>query len=168
MKISPFTMEEQMLQYFHAEKAASLLFLLIAGIAILVSVHLVANESEYRFVAAPRLVVAALQLVTGAAVFVRTPKQVTRLAVQLDDQPEAFRAVELPRMERVQRTFRIVKVVEIVLMAAGILLTYLYRDSLALYAVGIGLIAQGSASLVLDLFAERRADIYLEVLRNFS
>ena len=168
MKISPFTMEEQMLQYFHGERSESLVFLMVAGAAILLSVYLLANESDHRFVAAPLLVVAALQLVTGAAVFLRTPKQITRLAVQLDDQPEAFRSAELPRMERVQRNFRIVKVIEIVLILAGILLTYLYRENAALYAVGIGLIAQGSASLVLDLFAERRADIYLEVLRNFS
>ena len=168
MKISPFTMEEQMLQYFHGERSASLLFLTVAGVAILVSVYLLANESDYRFIAAPLLVVAALQLVAGGAVFLRTPNQITRLAVQLDDQPEAFRAAELPRMEKVQRNFRILKVVEIVLIAAGILLTYFCRENIVLYAVGIGLIAQGAASLVLDLVAERRADVYLEVLRNFS
>ena len=168
MKVSPFTMEEQLLSYFDGERTGSMLFLVIAGIAILMSVYVLANESDYRFVAAPLLVVAALQVVAGGAVFLRTPKQVTRLAVQLDDDPQAFRAAELPRMERVQRSFRILKVVEIVLILAGMLLTYLYRDNIALYAVGIGLIAQGAASLVLDLLAERRADLYVEVLRNFS
>ena len=168
MKISPFTMEEQMLRYFDGERTGSVLFLVIAAVAILVSVHLLANESDYRFVAAPLLVIAALQLVTGASVFLRTPKQVTRLAVQLDDQPEAFRAAELPRMERVERNFRILKVVEIVLLVAGIALTYFFRDNLGLFSVGLGLIAQGAASLVLDLVAERRAEQYLEVLRNFS
>lgn len=168
MKVSPFTMEEELLRYFDGERTGSVLYLVVAAVAILVSVHLLANESDYRFVAAPLLVVAALQLVAGGAVFLRTPKQVTRLAVELDDQPEAFRAAELPRMERVQRNFRIFKVVEIVLILAGILLTYLYRGNIALYSVGIGLIAQGAAMLVFDLLAERRADLYVEVLRNFS
>lgn len=168
MKVSPFTMEEQLLRYFDGERTGSVLLLVIAAVAILVSVHLLVNESDYRFAAAPLLVIAALQLVTGASVFLRTPKQMTRLAVQLDDQPEAFRAVELPRMERVARNFRILKVVEIVLLAAGIALTYLFRGNLWIYSVGLGLIAQGAASLVFDLVAERRAVQYLEVLRNFS
>lgn len=168
MKVSPFTMEEQMLRYFDGERTGGVLFLVIAAVAILVSVHLLANESDYRFVAAPLLVIAALQLVTGASVFLRTPKQVTRLAVQLDDKPEAFRAVELPRMERVERNFRILKVVAIVLLVTGIALTYLFRGNVWLYSVGLGLIAQGAASLVLDLVAERRAEQYLGVLRNFS
>lgn len=168
MKVSPFTMESQMLQYFQGERAESLLFLLVAAIAILVSIQLLANESAYRYLAVPLLAIAAIQVTVGGTVFLRTPKQVARLAVQLDDQADAYRAAELPRMETVQRNFRIYKVLEIVVLLAGIVLTYWCRGNLALYSVGIGMIAQGAAMLVCDLFAERRADLYVEVLRNFS
>jgi hypothetical protein len=168
VKISPFTMEDQLLQYFQGEKAESLLFLLIAGAAILVSVYVLANQSEYRLVAIPLLAIALLQVVVGGTVFLRTPKQVMRLSVQLDDEPAVYRAAEQKRMEVVRRNFRIYKVAEIVVLAAGIVLTYWSRDNLGLYSVGIGMIAQGAAMLLCDLFAERRAVAYLEVLRNFQ
>ena len=168
VRVSPFTMEDQMLQYFQGERAESMLFLAVAGAAILLSVQLLANQSELRAMAIPLLAIAVIQLIVGGTVFLRTPRQVTQLSVQLDDAADVYQAAELRRMEGVQRKFRIYKLVEIIVIVAGIVLTYAFRTNVHLYAVGIGMIGQGAAMLVCDLFAERRADAYAEVLRNFA
>jgi hypothetical protein len=57
--------------------------------------------------------------------------------------------------------------VEIVLLAAGIAMTFAFRRREQLYAAGIGLLLQASVMLVLDLFAERRADVYIAAIRGF-
>ena len=168
MKISPFRMEEQLLQYFQGEKFESVFFLGIAIVAMIVSFYLITSESDYRWIAVPLLVIGVVQFVVGATVLVRTNKQVTKLTAQLGDEPDTYRAAEMQRMATVERNFKIYKIVEIALILGGIALTYLFRTNVVWYAIGIGLIAQGTVTLLCDLFAERRADLYVEVLRTFS
>lgn len=69
-------------------------------------------------------------------------------------------------MTTVRRSFTIYKAIEIALLAAGIFGTFFFRERQTLYAVSVGLIVQSALMLVLDLFAERRADVYLERIRT--
>jgi hypothetical protein len=56
--------------------------------------------------------------------------------------------------------------VEIALLAAGIALTFLFRQAPFLYSMGIGFIIQPALMLVLDLFAEHRGGEYLQAVRS--
>lgn len=63
------------------------------------------------------------------------------------------------------RDFVIVKVVELMVLAGGVILTDAVRRSDSAFAVGTGCVAQASFLLVFDLFAERHAQQYVELLR---
>ena len=161
-----FQMKDQLVRYFQAEKAESALFVLAAVAAVVISLVLINSANEYRWIAAPLIVVALIQATVGSAVMLRTNRQVARLTDQLDSDPLDYRSQELARMDTVQRNFRLYKMAEIALLAAGILITYTLRARIGWYAVGIGCIAQSALMLVFDLVAEHRADVYVEHIRR--
>lgn len=159
-------MQEQMLDYFAAEKAEAALFIAIAAFALALGAWLLWNGHAYRGAAWPLIAIAVIQLIVGGTVFTRTEGQVATLQAQLEEAPVEFRAEELDRMATVMQNFRIYKVIEIVLLAAGIALSYLFFRHELIYGIAAGLIAQSAIMLLLDLFAERRADVYITHLQQ--
>ncbi len=154
-------MEEHLIPYFTAEKSEALLFMLVGAAAVAASIFLLITGSTYKGMAYPLIAVAAIQFVVGGTVYFRTDTQVAALQARFQQAPAAFKAEETQRMDVVVKNFRIYKWIEILLLASGIALTFMLRDKDLWYAVGIGLIVQSSLMLVLDLFAEKRADEYL-------
>jgi len=159
-------MHAAVITYFSAEKRESLLFLMAGGAAIAASVWLWSTGSSYRAMVWPLAGIAVIQLVVGWTVWSRTDRQVRDLHTLLARDPAAYVSTEVPRMEVVQKNFRIYKAIEIALLAAGLLGIFLLRDRPALHAAAIGLILQAGLMLAFDLVAERRADVYLDQVRR--
>jgi hypothetical protein len=155
-------MQQELLRYFEAEKQESLLFLGVGAVAIGVSIYLLVTAHAYRGMSYPLIAVGLIQIAVGGAVFFRTDAQVAALTTQLAREPMAYQAAEQARMQKVSASFKLYKGIEIALLAAGIVLTYLFAKSERVYGAGVGLILQASLMLILDLFAERRADRYIE------
>lgn len=155
-------MEDQLLTYFTAEKNEAGLFMAVGVAAIGAGVWLLLTGGSYKGMAYPLIAIAAIQLVVGAAVYFRSDGQLAALQVQQREAPAAFKAGETARMTPVIANFKIYKAIEIGLLALGIALTFALGRSDLWYAIGIGLIVQSALMLVLDLFAERRADEYLK------
>lgn len=152
--------------YFTAEKRASLLFLIAGAAAIAVSVYLWMAASPHRAMGWPLTASALIQIVVGWTVFARTDGQMKDLHTLLNKDKAAYAAAEVPRMEAVQRSFRIYKAIEIVLLAAGLAGAFLLRDRAALHAASVGLALQAGLMLVFDLYAESRAEVYVEQIRR--
>lgn len=161
-------MQGQLVRYFSEEKAESALFMLVGVLAIVLSVWLWRTGSTYRGMAYPLIGVARIQLVVGGAVYLRTDGQLAALRAQLASAPAEYQAAEVARMETVMRGFERYKLIELGLFAAGVALTYVFRQRETLYAVGVGLVLQSSLMLVLDLFAEKRGELYLAQVRALS
>ncbi|MFP2912096.1 hypothetical protein ACLESD_45160 [Pyxidicoccus sp. 3LFB2] len=159
-------MQAQLLRYFAEEKAESALFVIAGVLALAASLWLWRTGSSYRAMAFPLVAVAFIQLAVGGSVYLRTDGQVAALTAQLVQAPAAFQVAELARMDVVMRNFTLYKLIELVLLAAGIAMTYAFRHREALYAVGLGLVIQAGVMLVADLFAEKRGDTYLAALRS--
>jgi len=163
-------MAPELARYFAAEKAESVLFVAAGALAIAASIWLVASASAYRGMAAPLALIALIQVGVGASVYARTDGQVAALESSLHDgapnRDAAVRA-ERARMSRVLSNFQTYKYIELALFAAGVALALFARRDFV-FSVGAGLIAQSSLMLLLDLFAERRADRYLEFLTRLS
>jgi hypothetical protein len=157
-------MPAELLDYFGAEKNESLLFVGVALAATVASVWMWKSGSVHRGMGYPLVAVGLIQLVVGGSVYLRTDRQVAALEAQLAQDPAAFQAAEGKRMATVSANFRLYKAIEIALWLAGVAMTYLWKDRERLYSVGVGLILQASIMLVLDLFAERRADTYISAL----
>jgi len=155
-------MQDHLTKDFLAEKHESLLFMLIGLAAIVASIFLFKNNSAYKGMAYPLIAIALIQLVVGGSVYFRTDGQIKNLAAQLKTAPAAYKTNELVRMQTVNNNFKIYKIIEIVLLLAGIAMTFMFRQNQLFYAMAIGLIMQASLMLGLDLFAEKRAAEYVK------
>ncbi|MEO8066122.1 MAG: hypothetical protein ABI599_00375 [Flavobacteriales bacterium] len=152
--------------YFRAEKAESLLFLLIGAGAVVLAVFawMKWNEPFTKGFAVPLLLIGLIQATVGATVLLRTGKQVADLSAQVQQDAKGYRAAELPRMEKVMKSFTVIKWTEIIFIVAGIGLLVLLKDKGFWTGVGLGFMLQGAISLTLDIFAEKRGLEYMEAL----
>lgn len=159
-------MHAAVITYFSAEKRESLLFLMAGAAAVGASGYLWITGSPHRAMAWPLTAVALIQIVVGWTVYTRTGRQVKDLHTLLARDRVAYAAAEIPRMETVEKSFRVYKAVEIALLAAGLAGIFLFRDRMALHAVASGLVLQAGLMLVFDLYAESRAAVYVEQIRR--
>lgn len=105
------------------------------------------------------LLFALLELGIGCGLAWRTPGQAAALVEGLDRTPAVTLAAERTRMATVERNFRIVKVVELALLALGAGLVLLGGRA-ALTGIGLGLVLEAALLLVFDVFAAARAADY--------
>jgi hypothetical protein len=129
---------------------------LAAGLAALaMCVGLATRPTAYRGMIPPLGVLGLVEVGIGAAVLLRAPR------------PADARR-ERDRMRRVIASFRICKVVETVVLTAGLTLMMLFPRHTMLYASGLACLLQASVLLVLDRVAERRAREYASGLEATS
>jgi hypothetical protein len=69
-------------------------------------------------------------------------------------------------MDRVNANFKMVEIVEVVLIVGALVMAFAFRDRPALTAVGLGILLQAAVMLAFDIFAEHRAQIYTAWLRG--
>lgn len=156
----------KMSAYFAAEKWESLLFMVCGLTAVVIAIVLWRSESSYRGMLYPLVIIGLIQVVAGSAVFFRTDAQAGALASQLQVSPADYEKAELARMKIVNRNFAWYKTIEIVLLAAGIGMTYLFRQNDFLYSLAVGLVLESALMLVADLFAEHRAEDYVRAIQT--
>ncbi len=159
-------MHVAIIHYFTAEKRESLLFLMAGAAAIAASVFFWVTASPHRAMGWPLTAIALIQIGVGWTVFTRTDSQMKDLHTLLNTDKAAYAAAEIPRMETVQRSFKIYKAIEIVLLAAGLAGAFFLKDRVALHAVSVGLALQAGLMLVFDLYAESRAGVYVEQIQR--
>lgn len=159
--------QSEVLRYFAAEQAESLLFILVGISALIVSAFLFRMPGLYRGITYSLVSIALIQLIVGATVYLRTNNQVTTLTQQLNIEPVAFQTSELNRMQTVMAGFKWYKIIEVLLLSSGILLIFTRPRQSALFGAGIGLIIQSALTLILDIFAERRGKQYLQAIGSF-
>lgn len=158
---------ETLLNYFAGEKAESVLFIVAGATALIAGIAFALRGAPVlRGAAIPLVAIAMIHLVVGGTVFGRTDAQVRTLAVQLEEQPAAFKAEESARMAVVNDQFDLHKQIGIALALAGLGMAAwgLQRARAFLAGAGCALTFQALFTLVLDFFAEARADAYTQAL----
>jgi len=111
----------------------------------------------------PFLVIGLLLTGTGAVVGFRTPAQVERLTAAFAAAPEATRAEELARMEKVNGAWSTYVALWATFAVAGLVLRFALRSHVA-HGVGAALLFFAGVGLLVDGFAEHRARQYTEAL----
>ncbi len=159
-------MHDALVSYFTGEKQGGLWFLGTGIVALAAGGWAYRHPAWYRAILYPLLIVGVIQVGAGLVLQLRTDSQVARLEKQLSENPTGYKAEESSRLEKTLLGFRIFKICWLLLIAAGVFLAYRSPAESPRLAMGIGLIAQGAAMLVLDLFAESRAQIYVEAIRK--
>jgi hypothetical protein len=155
-----------MSSYLLGEKLEALVFIAPLGLlSALFGAWLIAERSApfARGAGWPFLVIGLLLTGTGAVVGLRTPAQVERLTAAFAAAPEAARAEELARMEKVNRAWSTYIAVWTTFAVAGLALRFALRSPLA-HGVGAALLFFAGVGLLIDGFAEHRARQYTEAL----
>lgn len=159
----------ELLSYFTAEKQAAVVIAGLGVVSTILAVYLWLTGSLFKAMAWPLIIIGAGQLALGAGLLLRTDPQVARLQEGLRSSPQVTLESELARMAKVNRSFKVVEAVEVLLLLAGLFLALVLRSRhLAWASVGMGLVLQAAVTLVFDLFAEHRALVYTRWLIELS
>jgi hypothetical protein len=159
-------------QYFTAEKQAGMMFLIIGVIAVILGVVLIVvfKTSFYKGAAIPLITIGLIQGIAGAAIFRRSDEDRISNVYAYNMNPAQLREKELPRMIKVNRNFKILEVVEIIFVLAGLLLIIFFRTKhrfIFWKGLGITLLLQALLVLGADILAEKRALLYTRKLSAF-
>jgi hypothetical protein len=156
------------IKYFNAEKAESLLFISFGVFAILLSVYFFffIKESFWKGLGIPLLFFSIIQIVIGATIYTRSPKDNLRVETILKYEPGKIQSEEIPRIEKVMKNFVYYRYFEITMIFLGIILMYALSDYGFWKGFGLGLFIQCAVLLSLDFFAERRGYIYIQYLKE--
>lgn len=154
--------------YFAAEKQGGWLLVGIGLTSFILAGSLYLMRSSFLAMALPLILVGLLAESIGTSVALRTPTQLANLERGFDKAPAQTASAEIQRMAGVNKTFRIIKTVEIALMLLGIALAVLLPIPSTGAAIGLGLLLEGSLAFVFDTFAHQRAVIYTEWLQGLA
>lgn len=161
-------------KYFTAEKQGGLFILLIGVAAILLAAgfwfFIKTNPLLFKGAAIALLAIGILQSIVGFVVYSKTDKQQSDIAYNLGMQPASYaKYTELPRMEKVMKSFAIYRWTEIVFILIGIVLIFILRNNperLFWYGFFIAFTIQFAIMLGSDYYAEKRAEVYIEQIRK--
>lgn len=159
-------------KYFNAEKAESLLFLGIgiAGIIVAVLFLFVLKTQFYKGAAVPLVLVGVVMGIVGYTVYTRSDGDRIRNVYAYDMNPGELKEKELPRMEKVMKSFVTIRYVEMILAVTGLILFFYFRvntEKQFWAGLGLGLLIMALLGLGADYFAEKRGHVYLNGLKNF-
>ncbi len=156
-------------KYFQAERSESLLFIVVGILSVLAALvfWLDIQKPFYNGMGWPLLLVALIQLTVGLTVLMRSSQDAERVNKMVEREPYRIDREEIPRMEQVMKNFVWYRWIEILLSLAGLALILFFEEPGYWKGVGAGLFLQAGLMLVLDFFAERRGQAYLDALRDF-
>jgi hypothetical protein len=159
----------QVEEYFDAEKAEALLFMIVGAAAIVTALGFwlyLKTQWAIGFVI-PLVLLGIVQITVGWTVYKNSDRQRTDVIYAMDLDPASIRDKEVPRMQKVMHNFLIYRYAEIFFCALGIVLVALGCYKGVHYwwnGLGLGLMIQSIILLVLDFFAEKRGVHYLNDL----
>lgn len=161
---------EIMHTYFRGEKLEALWFILPAGILLVIlgGVTVKAERGGFAWgVAIPCLLFGLILIGTGIGVGTRTNGQVAEIEQIFQENPAAMVQKELPRMEKVNSNFKLTFTVFGALVAVGLIIHYFGGPNWG-RGVGAALILISAIGLLVDGFAERRAEPYTAALEEIA
>lgn len=160
----------QIEQYFNGEKFQ-------CSVGIIISIFLIAlsfflfkmNTAVYKGMACTFVTLSTFLIIICIGVVVRSPKDIIRVNQYLKAEREKIETVEIPRMEKVINNFKVIKIVESILVLFGLVFLLIFSKNDLFKGIAIAIILQGLVLFTFDFFAEKRAKpyyLYLKTLNN--
>ncbi|MEO5941883.1 MAG: hypothetical protein ABIP30_02895 [Ferruginibacter sp.] len=160
-------------RYFIAEKSGSLLFIILGITAICLAIvfFFFIKANWYKGAAIPFLIFGIIQLAAGYTVYKSSDKNRLQNVYSYDMNPSAIKTKELPRMEKVNSTFKVLLYAEVFLIIAGLAIFFYFKnDPSKTFWVGfcLALAIEALICFGADAVAHSRARQYSEELKVFS
>jgi MFS family permease len=152
----------EIVTYFQLERAWTWGLAVLGLLGLVLAGYLWLARGAWRGAALPIGIFAIIEIAVGVSVALRSPAQAAELVRRADAGEDL--GPERVRIDGVARTFAILKIAELMLFAAGVVVIYGLRGSSFAVAVGLGVIVQCSALFAFDLVASRRAEVYRDAL----
>ena len=151
--------------YFQSEQNESIAFIMIGLILIAGSVALaIYFRSKFSIGSVFSIVpIGIVQIIVGGTIYLRSPEDIMRVEKYFSQNELLVDTIEVPRVQEVLESFEIYRWTEASLCIVGILLILVFRKGMV-KGIGFGLALQALIMLILDLFAELRAEVYLQQL----
>lgn len=158
---------DNILKYFSGEKLQCSIGIILSLLSLALSIYFIyLNKGLGKGIAFSFIPLALILLTICVGIVTRTPKDIKRVSSYYENEPNKMKSVELPRMEKVMKTFPIVKMVELGFIVLGILLMLVFWGNDLTRGLGIGLVIQGILLYGFDHFAQSRGKIYFEFLNT--
>jgi hypothetical protein len=158
--------------YFKSEQIESLLLLAIGLITMTEAFYFFWSNGfrpYYKGLAWPLLWIGMVEVIFGASVYFRSLVDVRKIEQYFDQQPQKLLQEELPRMQKLMKSYVIYRWFEVALTVIGLLLIIAMNSSSDFWmGIGTGLLFQGGVMLVSDYFAERRGAVYIRELKEIN
>lgn len=158
-------------KYFDGEKFQCFTGIALAVISIGLAFYflmLTKKTDFFKGIAYPFFIFSGLLFVVCTTVVIKTPKDIERVNGFVINQPEKIKTEEIPRMQKVMKSFRSIKIAEIILVLIGLGLIFFAKDNPFRRGIGFGITIQSIILYLFDHFAENRGEIYLNFLLNLK
>jgi hypothetical protein len=159
---------ETMWPYFQGEKLEALVFILPIGLLCLVFGGWLLSEGDAGFakgVAIPFVAMGLVIAIIGGTVGFRTPAQTSQIQQSYSVDPAGTIKSEMARMERVNKAWSWYLAIWVMFAILGLGLRLLTASDF-LRGFGISLVFFSGLGLMIDGFADRRAQIYSNVIKE--
>ena len=160
--------DSNLIKYFKAEKAEGILGSVIGLISISIGALFILNDTDFiKGVSYPLMLFGLLEVGVFLTVAIRTPKDIARVTTWFNSETAKIRTAEIPRMKKVMKNFLYYRWAEAALLIAGILIFFAESGEI-LKGIGVGVIIHSFLLLIMDAFAERRGQAYLNFLKSID
>ena len=158
---------DNIISYFNDEKLQCLIGAIFSVICIAASAYFLFHQKPFlKGIAYTVIPLSILLLSICIGVIFRVPKDIERVTTFQRETPKNIQIEEIPRMEKVLKSFNFIKKVEIALLVIGLILTVLFWRNELIRGVAIGLVIMGISLYTFDYIAESRGETYVRFLKS--
>jgi len=153
--------------YFNGEKLQCIVGAIVSVTFIAMPIFfLFQDKALLKGIAYVAIPLSALLLIICMGVLLRISKDIERVTTFKEVTPEQIQSEEIPRMEKVMKSFSIIKKVEMVIFLIGLGLIIIFWRNEMLRGVAVGLLLMGVSLYLFDHLAESRGETYIQFLKS--